>query len=198
MILIGEGKVHADNLPDARYYDTNRVAIMKSLFYDTSFGIRFAPIILETIKKSHKTLSYILRNQFKMSNEVYRDIIEMSADSVLKRTESQFCFAIYTRMQQCEHLKGYYDEVTRALIIPVFERFGYYSPTMCFVVFIGLMCFMGETYSNQVYGLVWKHLIRDGYPADTIIQTSYQVDDLEKRMIADEIHAWNSAKRSHH
>ena len=32
MILIGEGKVHADNLPDAVYYTNNRDSICKTLY----------------------------------------------------------------------------------------------------------------------------------------------------------------------
>lgn len=195
MILIGEGKIHADNLPDAFYYTANRIAIIKSLFIDTSHGIRFTPVILETIKKSHKTLSYILRNQYKNADAIYQKVIAISDDAVLNREESRFCFSIIKRLQECPELPAYYKDVCDNIITPVFKRFGYYSPTMTFVIFIGLICFMGETYSSQYYGLVWKHFVKDGYPHAKVLEGMSLLDAHEKMMVRDETNTWRNIKR---
>lgn len=194
MILVGEGKTHADNLPDAFYYSANRVSIIQTLFEETSYGIRFTPVILETIKKSHKTLSYILRNQYKHADAIYQHVIGMTDDVMYKQTESQFCFSIYKRMCECPELPAYYKEVCDNLITPVFKRYGYYSPTMSIVIFIGLMCFLGETYCSQYYGLAWKHFIKDGYPKAKVMEAMAQLDANEKTMIRDEMNTWRNMK----
>jgi hypothetical protein len=130
MILIGEGKNHADNLPDCSYYHNNAPAIAKTLFVDTCFGIRFTPVIFETIKKSHKTLPYLLRNTFANAEQVFKKVIDIPKGIVIENCESTFCFDVYSRLAVCDELAEFYEDVCDKLIYPVYERDNFYRPVM--------------------------------------------------------------------
>lgn len=192
MILTGEGKEHADNLPDASYYTNKRSDISKYLFTETCFGVRFTPVILETIKKSHKTLPYILRNQYSNADEIYQCLINIPKEVTIEGGESAYCFHLYSRLKNCpsNSLQKYFEDVCESLIFPVFKRFGYYSPTMTVILFVGLLCHVGEHYNNQLYGLVWKHFVRNSYPAADITKCVMQLSQLDKDMVRDELEAW--------
>lgn len=194
MILIGEGKTHADNLPDATYYLNNKQFIERTLFIDTSHGIRFTPVVLETIKKSHKTLAYILRNQYSNADELFKTVIDVPRDEL--KNDSGYCFDIFERITAYTHLLPYYRDVCEYIIFPVFKRFGYYSPTMTVAIFVGLLCMLGETYSSQYYGLVWKHFIKRNYPHFQIVKMIKNLAEFDKQMITDEMRVWTSYRRS--
>ena len=136
MILIGEAKIHANNLPDASYYINNKNAVANSLFKETAFGIRFTPVLLETLKRTHKTLTYILRNQYAGAEQVFRNVLELPKENIINGQESVYCFNVYERMQECLYINEYSKHVIENLIQPTLKRFGYYSPTMSYVLFI--------------------------------------------------------------
>lgn len=192
MILIGEGKIHADNLPDETYYYLNKTSIALHLFTETCYGIRFAPVILETIKKTHKILAYILRNQYKNSDKIFT--LLLSFDSLACVNEVRYAHALFQRMSQCPELLEYYKDVDQFLIQPSFKRFGYFSPTMSIVIFIGLLCFLGETYANESYGLVWKHFVKDSYPEQNILMACRELGPYTYNMVADEMQTWTQMK----
>jgi len=197
MILTGEGKLHADNLPDASYYSSNRHAISRTLFSQTSFGLRFTPVILETIKKSHKTLPYILRNQYFGAHDMYKELLDIPKDIAIARNDKEYCYDFFQRIASYESMQPYYKEVFDSLIHPIFRRFGYYSPSMGITVFIGLICILGETYSSQYYGLVWKHFIRDSYPKNVLLNVAYALGESVHLMVRDELDTWDRLSNKH-
>jgi hypothetical protein len=191
MILTGEGKLHADNLPSYEYYCLNKTNIKQHLFCETRFGLRFAPVILETIKKTHKTLPYILRNQYTTAKEVYSSVIDIPKHVMIANSDSAYCFHIFNRMSTCPILAAYFQDVFRYLIDPVYKRFGYFSPVMTVVLLMGLLCIVGDAYANQKYALVWKHFIKDGYPMDIVKAVAKNLSTEIYEMVCDEFSTWN-------
>jgi hypothetical protein len=61
---------------------------------------------------------------------------------------------------------------------------------MSVTIFIGLLCLLGETYSNQLYGLVWKHFIKNNYPRNIMIKISKALSITDALMIKDELAVW--------
>lgn len=193
MILTGEGKTHADNLPGHIYYQMNERGIRNTLFKETKFGIRFTPVVLETINKTHKTLPYILRNQYTLATEVFNTVVDIPK-TFTNVQQSSYCFDIYSRLNKFAGIAEYYIEVYKYLIEPVFRRFGYYSPVMSVVLFIGLICIMGEKYSSQCYSLVWKHFIKNGYPSNVILALAQAIGNDLYMMVHDELDTWSNQK----
>lgn len=136
--------------------------IKKELFTETKHGILFLPFVLESIKQSHNTLSYILRQQYTNATQVYVSVIKVPVDA---RNVEEYCNSVWSRLASLDNeiIAPYFMDVTRYLIIPIFKKFGYFSPVMLVNLFIGLLLHLGEKYEHSHYGLIWKHHVRGKY-----------------------------------
>jgi hypothetical protein len=191
MVLQGAAAVHASNLPDEHYYIANKDSICKTIFTESKFGIRFAPVLFEAIRKTHPTLPYMMRSRYSFSDQIYQKLLDIPPNLVLVKQDSKYCFDLFARMGKCQELAVYYKEVCDEIINPVFNRFHYFSPTMSMVIFIGLICQMGESYSSSIYKLVWKHLVKNNYPYNELKKSMQSISSFEIAMFDDECKVWN-------
>lgn len=81
---------------------------LDDLFKKTHFGMTFTCVIFDNISFSHKNLYYVLKTQFEIDK----------VDAV----DAEECLSIY---------RG----VRNNFILPVFRKYEFYSPTMCFHIF---------------------------------------------------------------
>jgi hypothetical protein len=190
MVLQGAAAVHASNLPDEAYYTANKSAICKTIFNESKFGIRFAPVLFEAIKKTHPTLPYMMRSRYTGSDLIYKKLVDIPPNLVLIKQDSKYCFDLFARMGKCTELAVYYKEVCDEIINPIFNRFHYFSPTMSLVIFIGLICQMGESYSSSIYKIVWKHLAKNNYPCADLKKSIQALPAFDNVMYDDECQVW--------
>jgi hypothetical protein len=132
------------------------------LFNETKYGVVFLPFVLETIKCTHKNLAYSLRQQFQSSKTVYETVIMNPEQTLYLTNETMaYSFSIWDRLANCSTSLDLYSDVNSMYIKPMLARFSYFSPCMSWLIYLALLLFVGETYSNDNYKLVYKHLIRD-------------------------------------
>jgi hypothetical protein len=175
MIFVGREKAIVDQIISGAYNNNTANGLelnLKPIFTETFYGIRFAPFVFETIKRTHKTLGYALRQQFPGAKEIFEVLLKPDINS-LQNNISGYCFGVWDRIRTCDktyaaNIALYYKHVRNTIIIPIFQKFGYYSPTMLIVVFIDLLLLMGELYVHDAYALVFKHFVKDRYPIQLI------------------------------
>lgn len=197
MIFTGKQKSLVDEALDFSYnpqwYATKASDLQSMLFPETKYGMRFLPFVLETIKKSHPTLPYILRQQYREADSVFIQVLRLPSH-IARDQEESFCNSIFDRLRH-PSVQQYYQDVCKFLIHPFFKRFAYFSPYMSVCLFVGLMCYLGENYESQYYGLVWKHFSR-GHNAYNVQRLRHLLDaaadSTETRMIEDELMVWSA------
>lgn len=144
--------------------------LVNVVFNETLHGMRFTPFVMEVIKRTHKTLSYNMRQQYPKAKNVFDAILQMPASCTTKEQCAKYCFGFWDRLNNLtpelvSALIVYYEAMCKDVIDTiVFSRFGYYSPSMVLALFYSLLLYLGETYVNEQYGLVLKHFVRDKYP----------------------------------
>lgn len=173
MVFVGKQLEYANKLKtfDMPYIHVHEEQICRHVFSETLHGIKFTPFVLDSIIKTHKTIGYILRQQYKGSDLVYNQILKIPHNIALKSRNDQtnFAFAIWDRIVACctdneqsaEALCSFYENVKAFLIMPAMEKFNYYSPSMVWVLFYGLLMHVGCQYASDLYGLVWKQFLKD-------------------------------------
>jgi hypothetical protein len=171
MIFVGREKAIVDRLlaHDPKVYEER--SELQRIFHETVYGIRFTPFVIETLKKTHKTLGYSLRQQYPEAKHIFDYLLNPPLDVALSSTQdvTTFAFGVWERLKNADdmtstHILTYYKHLRDNLIFPVMKRFGYFSPAMTVVVFYSLLLHLGELYIHGSYALVMKHFIRDRYP----------------------------------
>lgn len=188
------GKKCQNDIHNEGCYVSVRQHLVKGVFPETKYGIRFLPFVLETIKKSHTTLPYILRQQYRNAHSVYAAVLKIPQELKDKRDIENYCSDIWKRVQGLGALSDYFEDVAQYLIAPVFKKFGYFSPSMMINIFVGLLLHLGEAYESQFYGLVWKHHVKQCYAHANINGLLSSLGNIPiVAMVTDEQRVWGSS-----
>jgi hypothetical protein len=164
---------------------------LRSIYTETEYGLRFLPFVLETIKKSHTTLPYILRQQYADSQLIFECALKVPPSVATGNIES-YCFDFWARLAT-HTTPAYFHAVTKYLIIPPLKKFGYFSPTMIVILFSALVLHLGETYEHASYGLVWKTFVKRKYPhayVESLCKSPQLSSDLIIAQVATERTSW--------
>lgn len=162
-----------------------------TLYKDTFYLLRFTEILLENIRRSHTTLGYILRSQYRDADKVYRSLLD-------EETASGDIKQIVKHMTQ-----EYYHDVFRYLISPQLKKYGMYSPTISYMIFISLVNTMYMEYMSKSWYNVDKEHIRRVTRIDLeyiqeLVQANRNVfsDELYDQM-SQEMQEWQVLKQRH-
>lgn len=161
------------------YYLENKNVIQKTVFNHSYFGFQFWKVLSENIKKSHSTLSIILRKQYKSSDEVFNYIKNAYS------TEKDLYSIV---MGGPVEFRDYIKEVNRFLILPVLFRHHIYSPLMVLAICIDLIHHMCGTYIDPELSGKGKALIAN-YMKITPqgIKDVTWLDSFDKEVLSDEL-----------
>lgn len=172
--------IGADNkaLSSFNSYDEN--ALRNTIYKDNFYLIKFIRMIQDNIQKSHKTLSYILRNQYINANSVYD---QMTTDGDLDKIPT-------------EMMRGLYEDVVKYIISPILRRYEIYSPTIIYVLFKAIYYSMLAVYiDGNKYNMMIKDVYSNIYEID--VEDNVWLHAIEKRMMKDELSVWKELKLKH-
>lgn len=166
-------------------YELERDAMNRVMFKDSFYVLRFVEILTECIKKTHPTLPYILRNQYRNANCLF-----------LSAKEAKNAVA---HLSSLEHFVPFYRDVLKHIMSPLLKRHGLYSPNVLYMMVIDLYMFMLSDYLGYEMRDRAREFIK-GYAAN---QTPEDIDGIVwicgpmKQMMKDELYVWQSMKMAH-
>lgn len=121
-----------------RYIEDDR-NILYVLFKDTFYLLRFTEVLIENIKRSHTTLSYIMRSQYRDADTVYKTLLDQNSTM---RSMSSICRGTTS---------NYYNDVFKYLISPQLKKYGMYSPTVSYMIYLSLVNKMYTDYVSKAW-----------------------------------------------
>jgi hypothetical protein len=171
-----------------REYCREKDAMQKVMFKDSFYILRFVEIFSECIKKTHNTLPYILRNQYKNAEVVFK---------IIQNVEDEKKISTISHVQT---FGEYYRDVVVYIISPLLKRHGVYSPNIVYMIMIDLYMHM----LGEYFGCHLRDRGREFLRSYVMTQTHKDIDDITwmsqpmKEMMKDELDVWRSMKRIHH
>lgn len=157
--------------------------IKRTLFTESFYLSRFIDMLSENIRKSHTTLPYILRTQYRNSNTVF-DILANCTDTNT---------AIYAINKE-QKIAEYFQDVHNYIIMPVLKRHGVYSFNIVYLLFINLVFHMAADYISKDYKKLVFSL------QDEIYKNNYDIvwiNDAFKTFMNEELQVWKTLKQQH-
>lgn len=184
----------------SEYFTKNKASLQNSLFKDAYFGFKFWSLLTDNIKRTHTTLAYILRKQYRNVDAVYehlRDYINKESTPSIQGLQK------HVALGDPNVYSNYYEDVNKYIILPVMKRFSLYSPFMSFVIFMDILCVMVDSYIEKGWSAKSKDfmsqltsLLNVDWMVDT--ETSiYWLTQAELEMMADEISVFKQLRQRH-
>lgn len=168
-------------------YDKEKEAMRRVMFKDSFYLVRFAEILTECLKKTHHTLPYILRNQYRNAGTIYAATATCPAQAVVSSLSS---------MPEFEH---YYRDVVKYIIAPLLKRHGLYSPNIVYMIMMDLYMYMLSDYNGYHLRDIARVFLQS-YVTD---QTPENIDAImwlpctTRQMMKEELAVWKSFKDIH-
>jgi len=157
------------------YYKKHVLQVRSTVFRDAYYASKFWGLLAENIRKTHNSLAYILRVQYRNADAVFmelsgvaRGLGKPSLCGVLALSRAILCPSV--SVVDC--MSSYKADVFGYLIVPVLRRHGMYSPLMAHSIFVNLVCSMMDTYVEKGWALEGGRYIEnilnclDGVPCD--------------------------------
>lgn len=201
MLYEGLSRKHAlrllDDATNKQYYDTHKKSIHHSLYRDTFYATKFWPIISDNIKKTHQTLAYILRNQYRSASEIYsflKTLFDINP-SIDMTTFVQTILAFPNIS-----IQAHFQDVYTFLIMPLFKKYSIFSPSLVITLYIDLLGVVVENYvkknwrqkSNEWMNCLYKHL-----PECSFVVSSPWIHPFFKTMLVDELLIFEKMRNQH-
>jgi hypothetical protein len=180
------------DLRDAAYselYTKEKESMNRVMFKDSFYIVRFVEVFSECIKKTHTMLPYILRNQYKKADEVYKIVVQ-------EHNQEGHVIDVVNSITSFQEL---YREVMVYIIAPMLKRHGVYSPNIVYMLMIDLYMYMVGEYQGYMHRDVGREFLRS-YVSE---QTNEGIDGIlwlsptMKAIMKDELQVWKAMKRVH-
>lgn len=179
------------------YYAKNRRQISNTVFRDAFYSFKFWNIMADVIKKTHQTLGYILRSQYRHSNEVYAKLYAYFQDNKDSSVESVTSF-ILSLPKEC--MEEYFSDVYNFLLFPIVNKYGIYSPSLILLLFLDMINVLIESYilkgwkhkASAYMNTYMKHMITE----HEIHQCPW-MNQFKKSQIIDEIEVFKRLQANH-
>lgn len=186
MLFDGPSKRHALGMITnmEAYYQENKQQIHRTVFNDSYYSYRFIPVFNENIRRTHSTLDYILRKQYRNANTVFNFIF-----SKTYATLQDFVSTI----ERYDDMQEYIQDVEQFIIHPMLKRHGMYSPNFSFLAFLNMFLLMGSTYSTlRQESEALQNLAKETTNLKIYIDINHQ-DEMRN----DEIQIWRNLHSRH-
>lgn len=175
------------NLAFSELYLREKEPMNRVMFKDSYYIVRFVEVFSECIKKTHNMLPYILRNQYKNCEDVFKSIQNVPDNKKIQE------------LMMMPMFEALYREVMIFIISPLLRRHGVYSPNIALMVMVDLyMHMIGEYVGFHIRDMSREYL--RSYVQD---QTAESIDHIAwlspsiKVIMKDELDVWKSMKRIH-
>jgi len=170
-----------------KYYEDNAYAMKKCVFNDSFNSFHFWKLLSDIIKKSHKNLPFILRNQYTNSHQVYEHMYNSyhSKDMVGHKSISRIVLSA-----PCNIMTQYRKQVYQFIVLPTLYRHHIYSPLMALTIFINLMYHMADFYIQKNLESEGKKTMSEYMKrpfTKTEINQIEWLSDHEKKILCDEL-----------
>lgn len=183
----------------ALYYQKHQKQISSTVYKDAYYCFKFWIIIADFVKKTHSSLAYILRTQYRNSNDVYSSVKSFLDQSEQNTTMEQFIeFVLHL---PSEMVVPYFEDVYTFLIMPVFKRYSIYSPSLLLLLYLDMMSCMADDYIQKG----WKKKSSEyminytrNMLSETSIQNSTWLSKILAKQISDELGVFKTLRIKHH
>lgn len=169
------------------FYGFNTSIVESTLFVDNFYMLRFMKVFIDNIKKTHKTLNYILKSQYKGASAIYETVSMFDGDS----------YDIWSIVQDKSMLREYFTEVCKYIIHPMMKRYSIYSQVICVLIFDYLYLEMLEEEVSAERFRMKKYLIINEVDSLQLSTKRVYLSAKENEMMEREISVWQDQKRRH-
>lgn len=175
--------------------DNNEV-VLQILYKDAFYLLRFLEIISDNIKKTHRTLSFILRNQYRNTSSIFNTITESLKINLPIKEKYKI---LLDRISNLKDFDQYYRDVLRFIILPVLKKYNIYSPNLVYMIFMDLLFFMIGSYHGYEIQDENRNFIRNyvSLQSENEIQEIVWLKPVIKTMMKDELQLWKNLKQIH-
>lgn len=202
MLFEGLSRRHALRLIEFELnqcFESNNTCMLKemfddyknTIFKDAFYLMRFIDIFVDVCQKTHRTLPYILRNQYTNAKTIFEKLTKINDE-----------FGHHNLLHQIFEMQEFgllYKDINTFIVLPCFKRYNIYSPNLILIITLSLYINMLGSYLGYSISDANRDFMRRYLDNQTpaLIDRIVWLNTTNKEMMKIELDVWKSMHYMH-